>query len=40
MTGWDFFTYLCAIFLGSSGVILLSVFLRDSFRSKQKESSE
>lgn len=28
MTGWDLFTIFCSIFLGSSGVVLLYVFLK------------
>ena len=34
MTGWDIFTIFCAIFLGSSGFILLFVFLRDAYRDR------
>jgi len=34
MTGWDLFTIICSIFLGSSGVILLYVFLRDAYRDR------
>ena len=34
MTGWDVFTIFCAIFLGSSGFILLYVFLRDAYRDR------
>ena len=40
MTSWDIFTYLCAIFLGSSGAILLSVFLRDSYRSMKEKPED
>gem|GEM_PF-2336238 len=40
MTGWDFFTIFCALFLGLSGFGLLFVFLRDSYRSiSQKDKS-
>jgi hypothetical protein len=34
MIGWDLFTILCAIFLGSSGFILFYVFLRDAYRDR------
>ena len=34
MTGWDLFTIFCSIFLGSSGVVLLYVFLRDAHRDR------